>query len=663
MRQEARHSYEFGPFRLDATERLLLRNGRPIAITPKAFDTLLVLVENSGHLIEKEELLKQIWPDTFVEEATLARNIFVLRKALGDAQDEPQYIETVPKRGYRFIAPVKELEGARLGVAEAGSPQPPSGQAGQALSEATAAEGLAISARRSRALRIWIGALALAAFLGAMAHFAWQRYWTRANSPSRKIMLAVLPFENLSADREQEYFSDGLTEEMITQLGRMHPERLGVIARTSAMQYKNTQKRTDQIGRELGVDYILEGSVRLSRPEASGGPKGRAGTRVRISAQLIQVSDQTHLWAESYERDLRDILALQTEVARAIANQIRVKLTPQHQARLANLHPVNPEAYELYLKGRHFWNTRSREGLQKAIEHFERAIKKEPNYALAYAGLADSYILLGPNNVRPPKEVYPQAQAAAVKALEMDETLAEAHTSLAFVKLLYEWNGQEAEKEFQRAMELSPNYPTSHHWYAYALASLGRMDEALGEIKRAQELDPLSLTINSDVAQILFFAGRYDEGIEQCRRTLDLDPNFGPAYWYLGLLYEEKGMEKEAAAAFLKQARLAGGSAETATALEKASQAQGIKGYWRKLLELWKKKSKEGTPPAFNWAVACARAGDKDQALKHLEMAYRERHPSMVFVKVEPVFASLRSDPRFADLLRRIGLSQEENRK
>ncbi len=631
MRQEARHSYEFGPFHLDAAERLLLRNGRPIAITPKAFDTLLFLVENSRHLIEKDELLKHVWPDTFVEESTLARNIFVLRKALGDAQDEPQYIETVPTRGYRFVAAVQEVEG---------TPHP----------EAATPERLARTAPEARRWT-WVAAFLLVAVLGATGYFAWQHFGPPSRPDTGKTMLAVLPFQNLSGDPDQEYFSDGLTEEMITQLGRMHPERLGVIARTSAMQYKNSQKGTDQIGRELGVDYILEGSVR------------RQGPRVRISAQLIQVSDQTHLWAESYERDRRDILALQTEVARAIANQIRVKLTPQHQARLANLHPVNPEAYELYLKGRHFWNTRSREGLQKAVEHFERAIKKEPNYALAYAGLADSYILLGPNNVRPPKEIYPQAQAAAVKALEMDDTLAEAHTSLAFVKLLYEWNGQEAEKEFRRAMELSPNYPTSHHWYAYALASLGRMDEALGEIKRAQELDPLSLTINSDVAQILFFAGRYDEGIEQCRRTLDLDPNFGPAYWYLGLLYEEKGMEKEAAAAFLKQASLAGGSAETATALEKASQAQGIKGYWRKLLELWKKKSKEGTPPAFNWAVACARAGDKDQALKHLEMAYQERHPSMVFVKVEPVFASLRSDPRFADLLRRIGLSQEENRK
>ena len=644
MRQGTKHSYEFGPFRLDAAERMLLRNSRPIAITPKAFDTLLFLVENSGHLVEKEELLKRIWPDTFVEEATLARNVFILRKALGDAQEGPQYIETVPKRGYRFLAPVKKLDH-------------------ELVPQAVAPEGLTISAPRAHPLRIWVGALALLTVLGVTLYLAWQRFWLRPSPPAKKIMLAVLPFANLSGDPHEEYFSDGLTEEMITQLGRMHPERLGVVARTSAMKYKNAGKGVDEIGRELGVDYVLEGSVRLSHPEGSGESKDRAQDRVRISAQLIQVKDQTHVWAESYERNLRDILALQAAVARAITQQIHLKLTPQAEAHLESARPVNPEAYQLYLEGRYFWNKRTEEGFNKAIQHFEQVIEKDPNYALAYVGLADSYILLGPNNLLPPKLVYPRAKAAALKALAIDDTLAEAHTSLAFSRLLYDWDWQEAEKGFQRAIELNPNYPTAHHWYAYTLTSLGRMDEAIREIKRAQELDPLSLIIHSDVAQILFFAGRYDEATEQCRRTLDLDPNFGPAYWYLGLLYEEKGMDKDAAAAFLKQASLAGRSPETAAALEKASRTRGMKGYWGKQLELWEKNPTPWRPSPFNWAVVYARAGNQEQALRHLEMAYQEHHPSMVFVNADPVFAKLRSDPRFAGLIRRMGLPPEETRK
>src|ERR1700730_8946376 len=326
-------------------------------------------------------------------------------------------------------------------------------------------------------------------------------------------MLAVLPFQNWSGDSQQEYFSDGLTEEMITQLGNLEPSRLGVIARTSMMQYKGTKKSARNIGQELGVDYILEGSVRLE------------GDRVRITAQLIQVKDQTHLWASDFDRNLRDILILQSEVARAIAREIKKRLRPDEQRRLASKPVLDPEAHELYLQGRYFWNKRSRDGFLRAIEYFQQAIARSPNYAQAYAGLADSYILLGPNDILPANQVYPKAKAAASKALEIDDSMAEPHASLGFVKLLYDWDPGEAELEFRRAIELDWNYPTGHHWYAYDLAAMGRMDEALREIRRALELDPLSIIINADMGQLLFFAHRYDEALVQCQKTIDLDSN------------------------------------------------------------------------------------------------------------------------------------------
>src|SRR3989475_8860445 len=333
---------------------------------------------------------------------------------------------------------------------------------------------------------------------GSLAWGAFTRY---PASAAARVMLVVLPFENLPGEPQEEYLSDGLTEEMITQLGRLHPERLGVIARTSAMQYKNTDKRTDQIGSELGVAYVLEGSLR------------RAGDRVRISAQLIQVRDQTHLWAESYERDLRDILALQSDVAQAIARQIELKLTPQQQARLARGRPIDPRAYELYSKGRYFWNKRSEEGYRRAIQYFQQAIARDSEYAPAYAGLADAYALLGsmPNVELPRSEAMPRARTAAIKALALDVGLAEAHTSLAFVQLHFDMGVPAAERECTRALQLNPGYPTAHHWYAFWLLAHGRAEEALQEVRAAQRLDPLSLIINTDVGAMLYYGRRHDE--------------------------------------------------------------------------------------------------------------------------------------------------------
>ena len=411
----------------------------------------------------------------------------------------------------------------------------------------------------------------------------------------------------MSNDPAQEYFSDGLTEETITDLGQLSPEHLGVIARTSTMAYKHTTKTVSQIGHELDVDYILEGSVR------------REGGEARVSAQLIRVSDQTHLWAENYERELHDLLQIENELGKAIARQVQINLTQQQETDFSKARIVNPEAYDLYLKGRFYWNQRTQAGFWMAIESFKQAIEKDPNYAPAYVGLADCYILLGPNDILPAKQVYPLAKTATLKALQLDDALAEAHASLGFVMLLYDWNPTQAEKEFRRAIELDPNYPTAHHWYAYDLAAMKRSDEAVAEIRRAVMLDPLSSIINADECQILFFARRTNEAIAQCQKTVGLDPEFNQVYWYLGLLYEQKGMFDQAFDAFLK-APLSGSDSPQGP-IRTAYRVSGIKGYWRQRLAVLDQQAKVQYVSPYTFAVSYALMGEKDRALENLDRA------------------------------------------
>lgn len=623
MAEKTKRIFDFGRFRLDCAEGVLLADGHPVPLTPKAYETLVALLENSGHILEKDALLKRIWPDTFVEEGTLVQNISTLRKILGEAEEGSGYIETIPRRGYRFVGTVREAD-FRSGLEEKIVPVP----------------GGRVTRTGIRSNRL--SALALAAAFLLIVFLVREWIWPATGPAQNKAMLAVLPFQNLTGDSQQEYFSNGLTEEMITQLGDLEPNRLGVIARTSAMQYKDTKKSVREVGRELGVDYILEGSVR------------REGDRVRITAQLIQVKDQTHLWASDYDRNLRDIFVLQSDVAGAVAREIKLRLSSNERARLASRPSIDPEAYQLYLKGRYFWNKRSGDGFAEAIGYFQQAIAREPNYAQAYAGLADSYILQGPNDILPAKQVYPQAKEAASKALAIDDSMAEPHASLGFVELLYDWNPAQAELEFRRAIELDSNYPTGHHWYAYDLAAMGRMDEALREIRRAQELDPLSLIINADVAQILFFARRYDEAIAQCQKTIDLDSHFGQAYWYEGLIYEQQGMFDRAIDAFLTQINQQPTDPAKLATIRSAYRLSGMKGFWRNRLQLLERQSKEHYVSPYTFAVIYSRMGDKEKALEALRKGYDERYPSMVFLKFEPVFDGVRSDPRYAELLRLI---------
>lgn len=622
MTEKAKHLYAFGRFQLDPVQRLLFREGVVVPLTPKAIDTLLALVENRGQLLTKEELLERVWPGTFVEEVTLAKNISTLRKTLGQAPGGGEYIETHSKRGYRFVTEVHEVAGGVRTLA-VDSPQ-------SAASSAAPAQA---------ASRHWqVPAAVLAVVLFATAAGLWYRGRHAAAPANGKIMLAVLPFENLSGNPEEEYFSAGLTEEMITQLSRLEPGSLRVIARTSTMQYQGARKSTLEIGRELGVDYLLEGSVR------------REGGKVRITAQLIDVKTQGHLWAEDYDRDLRDILALQSEVTRAIAQQIRLTLTPAGQARLQSARAVNTEAYEDYLKGRYFWNKRTVEGHQKAVDYFQRAVALDPNYAQAYAGLADAFALLGSwsNPVMPRREAMAQARAAAEQALALDDSLADAHASLGFVKMHYDWDFLAAEKEFQRAIALNPGYATAHHWYAYDLVALARLDDALAEIRRAQQADPLSVIISRDVGEILLFAGRDDEAIAQCRKTLEMDPNFDHAHWVLAWAYRRKGQEKQ----FLEELEKATASHGVAEGILYAFQGR------RQDAQRVVSRLEKAYGTFTEIAGIYAQLGEKDRAFTFFERAIEEREGGLIVTRFAVQWEPLHSDPRFEQLERRVGVLQ-----
>ena len=464
----------------------------------------------------------------------------------------------------------------------------------------------------------------------------------RGRAPTGIRSLAVLPLENLSGDASQNYFADGMTDELITDLAQI--SALRVISRTSVMVYKGAHKPLPQIARELNVDAVVEGTVLHS------------GDQVRITAQLIEASNDKHLWSQSYEGELRDTLALQSRVASAIADQIRINLTPQEQAALKSVKVVNPQAYESYLKGRYFWNKRTADGLKVALAYFNQAIDEDSKYAPAYSGLADTYALLGDWQyaVMTPKDAFPKAKAAAIKALELDNALGEAHNSLAFVLDGFDWDFDSAGKEFRRAIELNPGYATAHHWYAWHLSLLGRYDEAIPEMRKALNLDPLSLIINADLAELLVLAHSYDESIQQSRKTIEMDPNFALAHNQLAQAYLQKHMYDEAVAELQKAVQLSGGSPTCIANLARAYVVSGKRSEALELLSELKKRSNPGYSNASEIAMVYASLGDKDQAMNWLEKGYEERFNPGVLLR--PGFDPLRSDSRFQTLVHRIGL-------
>jgi len=640
--QEAEHPYtrlRFGVFEMDLGTGELRKHGVQVRLQRQPFQVLAMLLGHAGEVVTREELQKQLWPaDTSVDfDHGLNKTINKIRDALGDSPETPRFVETVARRGYRFLAEVKDLDAGTIPA-----PTPESG----ALSVAQDSN-LAKTAPQpvthkelipSRTLRR-LGAI-LALLLIVLTASA--LYFRNRSSPSLIRSLAVLPFESLSGDASQDYFADGMTDELITDLGQI--SALRVISRTSVMSYKRVRKPLPQIARELNVDAMVEGTVL------------RSGDQVRITAQLIEASTDKHLWSQSYEGELRETLALQSKVARTIANQIRINLNPHELAALKTVRVVKPEAYESYLKGRFFWNKRTADGLRAALAYFNQAIDEDPTYAQAYSGLADTYALLGDWQyaVMTFKEALPRAKAAAVKALELDSSISEAHTSLGYSLRAFDWDFDAAGKEFLRAVELNPSYATAHHWNAINLGLLGRPKEALVEMRKAENLDPLSLIINADLAEFLLLTHSYDESVIQSRKIIEMDPAFAIGHKQLGDAYLLKQMDKEAVAELQNAVRLSGGSPICIAELARAYVAAGKMNEAVKLLSDLEKRSTASFTNAPQIALIYASMGDNQQAMNWLERAYEERfNPSIL---LRSGFRSLRSDSRFEDFLRRVGL-------
>jgi TolB-like protein/DNA-binding winged helix-turn-helix (wHTH) protein len=631
----ASRTLRFGVFQVNLAARELRKHGVRIRLPGQPFCVLSILLERSGQVVSREEMRDKLWEaDTFVDyERSLNSAIRKLRAVLGDSQESPRYIETVPRLGYRFIAPVEEISSS--------AESPLTGPFEPTTSGPTA-KLVELPARR------WSLILGIPAILLTMAagYFMWSRARTRPQPSGERLMLAVLPFENLTGDPAQDYLSDGLTEEMIAQLGHLDPEHLGVIARTSVMHYKHTTEQAGQIGRELGVQYVLEGSLR------------RESDRVRITAQLVQMKDQTHIWSRQYDRELKSLLALQAEIAQETADEIEVALGRGRKAWTADRKLASPssyQAYDLYLKGRYFWNKRTKDGFQQAADYFQQSIAIDPNYARAYAGLADAFALMSSWSFVPQTEAIPKARAAALRALQLDDSLAEAHTSLALVAEIYDYDWQTAEKEYRRAIQLDPQYATAHQWYAECLSFQGRFPEALEESERARQLDPLSLIIATDHAAILYFARQYDRAIEQFRAVIAMEPNFARAHMVV-YAYVEKGMFPEALAETSRWSNINGSPVWELEAYVygrwgKQQQAERAFARW--------KRGNLGAPGvgAVVLLQAYIATGRKEEALALIERSYREHSNLMTSLKVEPALDPLRGDPRFQELLRRVGLA------
>jgi TolB-like protein/DNA-binding winged helix-turn-helix (wHTH) protein/Tfp pilus assembly protein PilF len=629
----------FGPFTMDLRTLELRRGEALVHLQQQPFKVLVVLAAHPGALVTREEIRKEVWgPDRFVEfDQSLNFCVKQIRSALGDQADTPQFIETLPRRGYRFIAPVEFLggDGAKRGSRIAFSPA--------ATVPATASEPFA----RARARRRFWAVAGATVFVAVAALLVSRRPSTSEAKPGNgRVMLAVLPFENMSSDPEQEYFSDGLTEEMITGLARLGPGRLGVIARTSSSAYKGKHTPVDQIGRELGVDYVLEGSVR------------RSGDRVKVTAQLIQVKDQTHLWAEAYERRADDLLRLQDELAARIVGSLEARLSSA--APTAALAGTSPAAYEAYLKGRYHLSRRSaiginEEGLTRSVDYFQEAIAKDPAFAAAHAGLASAYVALSEQGRVTPQEAFPKVRAAAERAIALDGGTAEAHTALAVTRMYFDWDWPGAGASFARALELDPGRAPTHHAYAGFLSAQGRHAEALAAIDRARVLDPLSAAVNGDLGWYLYFARRYDEAIAQYKKAFELEPQLGWLHAFLLDAYAAKGAFAEAKAEGVAVMRANKAEADLRR-MEVAFGRDAVLLYVGFAIDSMERRT---PPPAEFLAARLAQTGRRDEALTWLEKAADLRSRWLVsLVLVEPRFDGIRADPRFQAVLRRVGLGR-----
>ena len=655
MTQATPRIYEFDAFRLDAVKRLLWREGEPVPLTSKSFETLLALVEGRGEILDKDALLSRVWPDAIVEEKNLTINISALRKALGESPQEHRYILTVPGRGYRFVAEVREVtdgepelmvrQSARVSVVEEEWESEGVGEGERKKMDDTTLtlpRSPAPPLPLSHSYKVWL-AVALLAVLVIGIAFWWKEGIRNESAiglaggpPSAIKSLAVLPFKSLNPPSSEDYLGVGLADVTITRLSNLNQ----LIVRPTSSVLPFAAQDPLQAGQLLKVDAVLDGSLQ------------QAGDRVRVTVRLLRVSDGTPLWAEKFDEPFTDILAVEDAISARVASALTHSLTGEQRRQLAKHYTENTEAWQLYLKGRYFWNKRSPAAIRQGIGCFEQAIAGDPRLALAFSGLADSYVAgILP---LPQTETMPKAKAAALEALARDDSLAEAHATLGKIAHLYEWNWSSAEREFERSLALNPNYPTTHQWYAEYLLSLNRIAEARQEMKRALELDPLSLAIKLTAGRQAYYTRQYDQAIAQFRQALELDPSFTLGHRWLSLAYELKGQYAEAVEENLK----ATASPEKQAALRGAWETTGWPGYLRKTVEYGLAEARQTYISPFYIAATYASLGEPERAFEWFEKAYQERYQFMVHLHQEPRADSLRSDPRFADLLRRVGLTQ-----
>jgi TolB-like protein/DNA-binding winged helix-turn-helix (wHTH) protein/Tfp pilus assembly protein PilF len=641
----SRRIYEFGDWRVDPDEHLLLRQGNPVPLTPKVFQTLVILVENAGRLVPKDEFMRRVWPDAFVEEAALAQNISLLRKTLATSASNGAAIETVPKRGYRLLAAVRALDARVEGGSAAPSvgagtlPSSPREETGNA-SQGIAAAHPPIQSGPTR-LIVYAGLVLLLLALSVI-YVRWRSWAARVAGPIQVRSIAVLPLENLSNDPDQDYFADGMTDEIITDLARLAGPK--VISHTSVVQYKGTRKTIPEIAGELHVGAVLEGSVE------------RSGGRMRVRVQLIEASSDQHLWAEAYDRQLGDVLLLEADMAQDIARQIELRLTPQQQ-NLAHIRTLNPQAFQDYLQGRHYWALRTSQSMATAIEYFNRAIQEDPNDARSYAGLAQCYIVLPMVTKTSQAEAYLKARDAGAKALALDDSLAEAHLSIAEVRLYGDWDFAGAEKEFKKTLELNPNYSTGHQWYGEFLSLMARHQEAIRELQTALALDPLSAIVHLQFGNTLQQARQYDRALEQYQETLKIDPRFTVAFHSIHWMYRRQGMFAESIPPLRTFAQLWDSDTDWTALVDQMAAAYSTGGrtaYLRQLVKIDERINR----PWYYLALDYADLGDREAALAALNKSYENRQIELLELLVDPELDPLRSDPRFQELVRKAGFPQ-----
>lgn len=629
--------HEFGPFRLYPSKHVLLRYGRPVPLTPEAFEVLTALVRNGGEVLRKDDLLKRVWPDSYAEASNLTVRVSELNRTLGRTFDGREYVETISRRGYRFQVQVKDLE---EDLAE------------DSISQESLLRSDADTRVRERPPRQAARLLIAAATVIVLGLSAWLLLKRRPRPPAEintgVRSIAVLPFHSLSATPDQEYLGLGLPDALITRLGGLH--QIVVRPTDSVTKYAAGQEDPVAAGRQLRVGTVLDGSIQ------------RSGNSVRVTVRLLRVADGEQLWSDTFDERFTNMFAVEDSISQQVAKALELQLSGAEQQQLTKRYTDNSEAYQFYLKGRYFWGKRTPAGVDESIKYFESAIRSDPKYALAYAGLAESYTLLGSSGYSQmrPQEAMPEAKSAAEHALAIDSSLAEAHTSLAYVKLIYDRDWAGSEEEFKRALELNPGNTTTLHWYSHYLTAMGRHEESIARSKRALEIDPVNLSLNEHLAWAYLMARKYDLATEQCRKTIEMDPSFALAHRRLGEAYLYQGDYPQAVAEFQKGSHLSGGAIVYRALLGEGEALAGQKDDARHTLDDLEKLAQQRYVSSSALAIVSLGLGDKDQVFRWLDKALDERSDSLVYVNVDPTYDSLRSDGRWPALLRRLKLDGPE---